>query len=276
MKTYKALTAVGAALIILGISSCTPDNNKSDNNSNKNENNVDFRIVEKQQTFSLEGSAKDYDTEKDLLYSCEARILMPQDIKGHSVDSLQNRIFKVAFDTTAAAGHNKLMEDAFRTAASELGYVPVDTVVPENTYDGYLIVEGDVASMTSTILSYSVTVSKYDPHAAHGMYGSYFINYDITGGRLFGLNDIITSDGLDKLVPVLRTTADAMRNFAGPTELKVLPADGNFYIDLRNNLVFVYQPYEIASYAQGLIEIPVPAYQISDILTPYGKSLFNL
>ena len=270
MKTIRILAAAGAAML-LGAVSCTEAS--SDKKDNKT---IGFQTIEHQQTFTLQGSAKDYGTDRDILFSCEADILMPENIYGSDADTLRTAIIKTAFDTTATSGSSQLIEDVFRATAAESGYMPVDTVVPENVYDGCLIVEGDIAALTSSILSYSVTVSRYEPMAAHGMYGSYFINYDLKNGKIFNLSDIVTTDGLAALPAILRKIARNMRNYVGPTDLTALPADGNFYIDLRNNLVFVYQPYEIASYAQGLIEIPIPAYQISENLTPYGKSLFNL
>lgn len=270
MKATRILASAGAAMILFGIVACSESSNVNNNNV------TSFNTIKHQQTFALQGSAKDYSTDSDILFSCEADILMPEIIYGFDIDTLKNTILKTAFDTIATTGSSQLIEDVFRAAASEFGYVPVDTIVPENVYDGCMIVEGDIAAMTPAILSYSVTVSKYAPRAAHGMYESFFINYDLKNGKIFNLSEIVTPDGLAALPATLRKTARSMRDYVGPTDLTALPADGNFYIDLRNNLVFVYQPYEIASYAQGLIEIPVPAYQISDDLTPYGKSLFNL
>jgi hypothetical protein len=40
--------------------------------------------------------------------------------------------------------------------------------------------------------------------------------------------------------------------------------------------VFSYQPYEIASFAQGTINIPFYAYELIDYMSAEGIELFNL
>lgn len=265
MKTSTIFTLVAVASLVVGMASCTKSaQTKADG--------ITFEDIRHEQTFRLAGSAADYMVDADLLYSCSAKLLMPRQIYGENADSLRRAIMKLAFDTVGT-GDTALVEGAFRHVASELGYTPVDTVVEKDDYDGCFVVEGDVQAMSTSLLAYAVTLSTYSPHAAHGMYGTYYINYDMRGHTIFNLSDIITPEGLSELPGLLAKRAAAMRGYIGPTTLQQLPADGNFYVDNRANLVFVYQPYEIASYAQGIIEIPVPAYQIVDSLTPYGKRL---
>lgn len=79
--------------------------------------------------------------------------------------------------------------------------------------------------------------------------------------------------GLEKLPSLLRQTATSMRGSIGQTDLTALPADDNFCVNGDGEIVFVYQPYEIASYAQGIIRIPGGAYILSDYFTPYGNKL---
>lgn len=271
MKTSRLSAAAAAGILILSSVACTrqADDTTADTTTS-------FSVLERQQSFVLEGSAKDYDKDSDLIYSCEAKILMPETLNGADADTLRNAIFKTAFDTVCVGSREQMIEDVFRKSAAGTGYTPVDTVMPADVYDGCLIVDGEVATFSPTILAYFLTISSYEPYAAHGMYGTLYINYDLKAHRIFNLSDILTPEGYTKLPGILRGIARSMRGFTGPTDLTELPADGNFYIDLSNNLVFVYQPYEIASYAQGIIEIPVQAYTISDYITPYGKTLLNL
>ena len=262
MKPYLAILV--PAVLALCAASC--------NKPAESKHTIAFDTIEQEQSFRLVGSAADYGVDSDLVYSCEARMLMPSALCGDQTDTLRQVILKMAFDTLETS-HTHLIEQAFHHAAAEVGYNPVDTVVPSGVYDGCFIVEGDVATLTPAILSYGVTVSNYQPYAAHGMYTTNFVNYDFADSRIFTLKDIFTQQGLDALPAMLKKTARDMRGFIGPTQLDSLPSGDNFYIDNRNNIVFVYQPYEIASYAQGLIEIPVPAYLVSDNFTDYGRQL---
>ncbi|MDE6158420.1 MAG: RsiV family protein [Muribaculaceae bacterium] len=59
----------------------------------------------------------------------------------------------------------------------------------------------------------------------------------------------------------------------GTTDINALPGDDNFYLTPDGNIIFAYQPYEVASYAQGEIQIPIPAYMISQYLTPEAQEL---
>ena len=260
---YKILIA-GAALAAMAVScsrTASPDTT------------ISFSSFHQAQNYRLEGSAKAYETDSDLVFLSEARILMPEVLYGHNADSLRNEILKVGFDTVGQQ-HEELIGEVLRHAASEIGFTPVavnDTVTGNN--DGCFIVDGDVRNMNQRTFAYSVTVSSYQPYAAHGMYTTEYINYDLREGRIFRLDELVTAEGLEKLPDMLRKTARGMRNFVGPTDLTALPADNNFYVDLSGNLIFVYQPYEIASYAQGIIEVPQPSYQISEYLTPYGMRL---
>jgi hypothetical protein len=67
-----------------------------------------------------------------------------------------------------------------------------------------------------------------------------------------------------------------MSDIIGATSVSELPADGNFYISSEGEIVFSYQPYEIASFAQGTINIPFYAYELIDYMSAEGIELFNL
>lgn len=270
-KVFPAIAAAFAAL--LSVASCG-----FFGDGKNNDGTLCFRKVSEQQTFVLKGSAADYGTDDDILYCCRADIMMPEfhgDTEGIA-DSIRSVIVAKTFSDSAH--QTNTVEEAFHSLAAQFGYTPADTIVPDNTYDGYTIIEGDVATLTPTILSYAVTVSTYDPMETHGMYGTSYVNcyFGENGTSIISLSDIVTEEGRKALPAILRGIASTMRRFIGWSDLKALPADDNFYIDLRNNIIFVYQPCEIASYSQGIIEIPVPAYQISDYLTDTGKQIFNL
>lgn len=264
----KSKTLLIAAAVLLGAATVSCNSNRTDE-----EPAISFSVVHHVQNYRLEGSASAYQLDSDLVYLCEARLLMPSDLAGHNPDTLCSAILKVGFDTIGQY-HGRVMDEAMLHAAAELGFTPVavnDTVVGDN--DGCFIVDGDVREMTNRTLAYAVTRSTYQPYAAHGMYTTTYLNYDLKQGRLFNLTDLVTPDGIKQLPAILASTAASMRGFIGATQLDALPADNNFYVDLRGNLVFVYQPYEIASYAQGIIEIPLQSYRLTDMLTPYGLSI---
>ena len=115
---------------------------------------------------------------------------------------------------------------------------------------------------------------------AHGNYGVSYMNIDMQQKRVWKIEDIMTVDS-NKLNLLL--DAEARRYFAiASTESfedrlltdKVLP-NGNICIT-PTGINFVYNPYEIASYADGIITLFIPYSQLKDLLKPEFKQRMGL
>lgn len=275
MKKATSLSLCATLAFAAAVVSC----NRSDNNGGS----ICFDDRREAAAFTLDGSAEEYGTDANLRVACRANLLMPTKVYGNDVNGLQDTIRRMAFGSTDGVS---LPQDYFRKSAGEFGFALTPLELTEaatdslaasaaagNDYDGFVSVEGYVQSLTQKILSYAVSTDSYAPHAAHGMYGISYVNYDIEGARVFGLSDIFTPEGLQALPGVIRTTAERMTGSIGSTTIETLPADNNFTVEPDGDVVFVYQPYEVASFAQGIINVPVPAYTVDSLLTDYGKQL---
>lgn len=104
---------------------------------------------------------------------------------------------------------------------------------------------------------------------AHGYYFSTMINLDVKNQSVLKLSDIIQADSntvkglLEKYFRIqykLKPNAKLTQIIFDPT----LKMSENFYFN-QNGLCFIYNPYEIASYAQGQIVVFIP----SEALKPY-------
>lgn len=263
MKASVIIFAIGTTVSIL-FGACS--------NKENSDGTISFGHTSAATTYRLVGSAQDYEAESDLSFACTVDLLVPEHVLAGDAATLRDSIYKAAFDTTGVV-LNAIVRDTFRRTASELGYALADTTVADSSYDGLFTVEGTVETLTPKLMSYAVTVSEYMPRAAHGMYATTFVNYDLANGKVFTLSDIFTDEGLQKLPVLLRRTAQSLRANIGSTDLTELPSGDNFCINSYGEIVFVYAPYEIASYAQGEIHIPVPAYIVAEYLTPYGTNL---
>jgi len=116
---------------------------------------------------------------------------------------------------------------------------------------------------------------------AHGNYASSFLNIDLKAQKVLSLNDIITASDTARLIPILQKQAAAhFRLKTGETlqdylfESKV-PLTGNFYIT-HTGITFLYNPYEIAAYAVGQVNIFVPYSSIRDLLTPTFRTRLSI
>ena len=115
-----------------------------------------------------------------------------------------------------------------------------------------------------------------EPRAAHGMSTRNYINYLISDNMIVALSDIFSDSGLKDLPALIARRAIEQEATFGPTEISSLPANDNFYISADGEIVFAYQPYEIASYAQGFINVPFFPYELAEHMTPAGLAIFGL
>lgn len=274
MKTSQFILGTIAAGAMLSIAACTAPTSP--------DNSLAFNRLEVSEAYRLENSAEGYGADSDLVIACRADLLLPEALFGHDAKALQDTILLRTFGKANVAAENRTqtIRDYFKSYVEEEGY-PVEIVSTAdcdsddffNKFDGYTGINVEPMTITTKVLSFQMTASAYAPRAAHGMYSTSYVNYDLVNGKVVDLADLITASGIAKLPDMLKQRARNMQNTIGPTELTGLPAGDNFFINSDNEFVFAYQPYEIASYAQGEIRIPVPAYLIADYLTPQAKAL---
>lgn len=101
---------------------------------------------------------------------------------------------------------------------------------------------------------------------AHGMYGSSYKHYDLEREKTIELNDIFTGN----YKPVLEAMLTKKAKEDGiPVYIDKVYLSDNFYIHPQG-ISFIYQPYEIAPYAAGVIEITLSYSDIQKILNPNG------
>ena len=115
---------------------------------------------------------------------------------------------------------------------------------------------------------------------AHGNYGTSYSSYDLLNKKEILLNDVLTTDGKKKLSSLL---AKALRSQfrLKPTspltevlfENKIAP-NQNFYITGKG-IGFNYNPYEIAAYAYGEINLFIPFKDLEPGLQPAFRKLLQ-
>jgi hypothetical protein len=106
---------------------------------------------------------------------------------------------------------------------------------------------------------------------AHGTYSSSYQNLDLTASRSWRLDDIVRDTA--HLKPLLETAVRAHFKIKTGEQLGSrllvdhVPVTPNVYLT-PSGLVFVYQPYEIASYADGVIQLFIPYTGLMSLLSP--------
>jgi hypothetical protein len=103
-----------------------------------------------------------------------------------------------------------------------------------------------------------------------------YISYIIPKAKILTITDLFTPEGIEALPKVIQQQADELSSAIGPTEIESLPAGNNFYISNDGQIIFAYQPYEVASYAQGEIQVPFYPYELVQYMTTYAINRFRL
>ena len=107
---------------------------------------------------------------------------------------------------------------------------------------------------------------------AHGLEGRSMICFDMTQKKEMQLTDIISIDSvsLQKLVEKNFRTMSGLKASQPLNEIlfeNKLPANDNFYFT-NKGIGFVYQPYEVAAYAMGMIYVFIPYTDVKQYLNP--------
>jgi len=108
---------------------------------------------------------------------------------------------------------------------------------------------------------------------AHGSYGTTGASYDLRTGQRLRYADIFRPTADARLPALLGRAVRALVGL-GPTEpldkqllVKQMPVTHNVFLT-NGGAVFIYQPYEIASYAQGEIRVFLPLSELRPLLRP--------
>ncbi len=137
-----------------------------------------------------------------------------------------------------------------------------------------------VADLNEEMVTYKVTSAAY-AGGAHPMTAVYPFTFDFESGRVLSLDDLLTPEGREEIVPIIvRALA---RQYEVPVEglrragffVSQLDYPGEPYI-CNNILYFHYNPYEIAPYSAGMIDVAVYPYEIEQYLRPEMRRLFDM
>jgi hypothetical protein len=120
----------------------------------------------------------------------------------------------------------------------------------------------------------SLEFFRYDfSGGAHGNYGSTVVSYDLRTGRRLRYADIFEPAAAQQLPALLAQAVRPLVGLAADDPLdkqlfvKQMPVTHNVYLT-TGGAVFVYQPYEIAAYAQGQVRVFLPLSELRPLLRP--------
>ncbi|MBS1772458.1 MAG: DUF3298 domain-containing protein [Bacteroidetes bacterium] len=201
----------------------------------------------------------------------DARIFMEQAVlKAWGADSMhinsiegyikkQIALYSIDYkETVADLPDSELQEEIYNFYTSQTMAVLVND-------NGWLVLEENISDYSG---------------GAHGNYGVSYMNIDMKGKKLWAMEDILVVDS-SKLQTLLEAEARKFYDMAPTAKLeenyladRIMP-NGNVYIT-STGIAFVYNPYEIASYAQGIITLFISYPKVKDLLKPQFKNRMGL
>lgn len=216
-------------------------------------------------------------------------LLWPEDLGDTDVKVLQDSLLRYCFGDSVSATPVQAIE-RYVCDTSDLdgeygpGYdvTPVDSL-PVSIGGLGCYFENVIASvidLNEEIVTYRVLTSYY-MGGAHPMTAIHPFTYDLDNRRVLSLDDILTPEGVDSIMPVIRNAL--ARQLDEPVDklrrAGIFVSQFNYpgYPYIANNtLYFHYNPYEIAPYSSGMIDVAVYPYEVDLYLRPEVRRLFDL
>ena len=144
-------------------------------------------------------------------------------------------------------------------------------------YEYHYIIDATTQQGTANTISYLATIDYYEG-GAHGINQLITFNFDIATGKVITLADVFAPGYESQLKNSLLKALKSKTGLNSMNELKEagylysmeMFASENFILN-DETITFVYNPYEIAPYAVGSIELVITYSEVSQILNPSFK-----
>lgn len=192
------------------------------------------------------------------------------DLRGDTLDGLP----PITLSALYKEQRQQFFED-YRADAADSRLAPADTAgvgpyAPGLSYEDQLATyvlyrQADLLSLEFFHYNYS--------GGAHGNYSSTGASYDLRTGRRLRYADIFQPAATQQLPALLGEAVRPLVGLAAGEPLdkqlfvKQMPVTRNVYLT-AGGAVFIYQPYEIASYAQGEVRVFLPLAALRPLLRP--------
>ena len=239
-----------------------------------------------QNSYKITGTVEGLDDGDTLYFDNSVTALWPEVSHGKPCEALQQALFRSMTDSAQLNQLDKvvdfLLNPSNYTEVDAKRLVPVKAVRNDENKLSTSEVKIIMESMTDRLLTYRLSTYSYMAGGAHGIYANNYATYDLKTDKAIALDDIVADTALLRTVTLtaIKQAYDYDKDDLFFPDNGLLPLPRDFWLD-GSVLHVVYQVYEIASYAQGMIDAPIYPYmlkpeQIKRLYTPYGLELLEL
>ena len=211
-----------------------------------------------------------------------AKIVWPTSIDGVVPTDLQRAILKVALNDSVSTTLKESIEKFEKTGYGLREEETTNHVATDSAHANKAEIMNSVmvemARANDKLYVFSIFNEGYFAGAAHGMYTLWYVTYDRINKKVVTLESLFTDkEKLRKLLEAQRKKDLKEQGLEYDNYmLDEFPISESFEIE-GSCVTFTYQPYDIASYAEGMQTIRLSYYEMNEagILTPYAKKLLE-
>ena len=210
----------------------------------------------------------------------------PEIINGKPCTELQQALLRAMTDSAELNQLDLAIECLLNptnyTEHDSKSLIPVKSVKDDENKLSTSEINVKMESMTDRLLTYHLGTYSYMAGAAHGIYANNYVTYDLKTEKAVALSDVIADTTLLRtaILKSIKQTYEYDKDDLFFPDNGLLPLPRDFFFD-GSVLHVVYQVYEIASYAQGMIDAPIFPYMLKPeemkrLYTPYALELMDL
>lgn len=285
MRCIKFFAAALSGVVLVSLCACGNKENSNTKTAAAGITNFEIRTV-------IKSASQDYRVtypEGDSTgLKISASIQWPEEIGGNSLTALQDSLTAVLQTAkadnidqalTAYVNNPDILADG-----DSIDYQAerVDTLPSVSSsfmvYD--ISTSAAISEVNTKYVTYQVENYSYTGGAHPNTVSSPF-TYDLAAGQVLTFDNTFLPGYESKLLEIIKNTLAAQLGVSGPNKL----AEAGIFTDQMflshdifvNNgqLVFHYNPYDIAPYALGEINVSIPPYQLRDMLTTEVQNLLD-
>ena len=281
-KLYTGILATAIALATGACGNQTTQTTAQDTDDGITNFDIRQTVKSIEKNYICEGAEAVYDDSTEVYSTVRIAIEWPEKMSDYDLKTLQDSLLASIFDKPAATVNESMIASAAKPEGSDMFKMkPVDSIpssVPAMVYSRDMI--SSVITFSPKFISYQIMTATYNG-GAHGMTESHYVNYDFSTGKVLTYDSAFKPDSEAQLLQAIKDNLMTRYNVSSMKELDQrgiftdqIYVSKNFYLQ-GYDVVFHYNPYDIAPYSEGSIDIRVPYFQIADCITPEVTQLLT-
>lgn len=281
MKIRSILSVAVVAAMSGAVATSCGNSAKSEKNAGKADNIIEFETYDDELGFVAPNFI-----EGDSVYAAvKYSIVWPEKIGQQDFRAMRDSLMTVTFGNDNAETFTQATGDFVQRSLEDF-FGDMNGNMPEYEKTSYAqaydaagnnvqTLNSEVTLLNTNLLVIRATNYTYYYHAAHGMTTVAFLNYSLADHLVLNPSNFFTAGTDTAILDLINAAAKEKYYEEGALFDRPITTFSNFQVT-ENDVVFVYQPYEVGPYSSGVIEVPVSQYDLYRFLTPEARKAMGI